>query len=136
MSHAESHGHHITAFRTLLGTFLVLVTLTVITVLTSQIDLGRLNVPLALSIAIGKASLVVAFFMALKYDNKVNFVVLLVGMVMVIVFVVFTLFDTAFRGDLGNVDSLTVDERNREEELLRGQEPDAAVQPAPAPVGE
>jgi cytochrome c oxidase subunit 4 len=71
--------------------------------------------------------------MALKYDNKVNFVVLLVGVVMVVVFVVFTLFDTAFRGDLGNVDPLTVEERTREEEVLRSQEPEAVPQVAPAP---
>lgn len=134
MSHAESHGHHITAFRTLLGTFAALVVLTIVTVVTSQIDLGGLNVPLALSIAAGKASLVIAFFMALKYDNKVNFLVLLVGVVMVIVFVVFTLFDTAFRGDLGNVDSATVDERNREEEVLRAQEPETVPPATPVPV--
>ncbi len=131
MTHADSHGHHITAFRTLLGTFVALVVLTLITLVTSQIDLGGFNVPLALSIAVGKASLVVAFFMALKYDNKVNFVVLLVGVVMVVVFVVFTLFDTAFRGDVGNVDPLTVEERTREEEVLRSQEPEAVPQVAP-----
>ena len=133
MSHAESHGHHITPSRTLLGTFAALVVLTFITLVTSQMDLGAFNVPLALSIAVGKASLVVAFFMALKYDNKVNFVVLLVGIVMVVVFVVFTLFDTAFRGDLGNVDSRTVEERNREEEVLRSQEPELPPAVAPAP---
>lgn len=132
MSHTASHGHHITAFKTLLGTFVALVTLTVITVVTSQIDLGGFNVPLALSIAVGKASLVVAFFMALKYDNRVNFVVLLVGLLMVVVFIVFTLFDTAFRGDLGNVDSQTVDDRNRQEEVLRSQQ--AEIPPASPPT--
>ncbi len=115
MEHAEGHGHHITAFRTLLFTFLALVALTVITVVTAQIDLGGMNVPLALTIAVGKASLVVAFFMALKYDNKVNFLVLAVGLTMVVVFVVFTLFDTAFRGDIDNVDDRTIDEIERVE---------------------
>ncbi len=130
MAHAGTH--HITAFKTLLGTFIALVALTVITVVTSQIDLGGFNVPLALSIAVGKATLVVAFFMALKYDNKVNFVVLLVGIVMVVVFVVFTLFDTAFRGDLGNVDSMTVEERTAETEALRAEE--SRIPPAPSPA--
>ena len=113
MAHSEGHGHHITSFRTLLVTFVGLVTLTVITVAASQMELGAFNVPLALSIAAGKASLVIAFFMALKYDNKVNFLVLAVGLIMVVVFVTFTLFDTAFRGDIDNVDSRTIDEIER-----------------------
>lgn len=133
MAHAGSHDHHITAYRTLLTTFIALVVLTVITVVTSQIDLGAFNVPLALSIAVGKASLVVAFFMGLKYDNKVNLLVLLVGIMMVMVFIIFTLLDTAFRGDLGNVDSQTIEERNRQEEVLRAQEPEAAPAPTVTP---
>ncbi|MBT8401254.1 MAG: cytochrome C oxidase subunit IV family protein [Rhodothermia bacterium] len=120
MEHAEGHGHHITALRTLLFTFLALVALTVVTVITAQIDLGAMNVPLALTIAIGKATLVVAFFMALKYDNKVNFLVLTVGLIMVVVFVVFTLFDTAFRGDIDNVDERTIDQIERIEAAAKG----------------
>jgi cytochrome c oxidase subunit 4 len=133
MAHAGSHDHHITAYRTLLATFIALVVLTVTTVVTSQIDLGAFNVPLALSIAVGKASIVVAFFMGLKYDNKVNLLVLVVGIMMVMVFIIFTLLDTAFRGDLGNVDSQTIEERNRQEEVLRAQEPEAAPAPAVTP---
>ena len=133
MAHAGSHDHHITAYRTLLATFIALVILTVTTVVTSQIDLGAFNVPLALSIAVGKASLVVAFFMGLKYDNKVNLLVLLVGIMMVMVFIIFTLLDTAFRGDLGNVDSQTIEERNRQEEVLRAQEPEATPAPTATP---
>ncbi|NNE47048.1 MAG: oxidase [Rhodothermales bacterium] len=133
MAHAGSHDHHITAYRTLLATFIALVILTVVTVVTSQIDLGAFNVPLALSIAVGKASLVVAFFMGLKYDNKVNLLVLLVGIMMVMVFIIFTLLDTAFRGDLGNVDSQTIEERNLQEEVLRAQEPEAVPAPTATP---
>ena len=133
MAHAGSHDHHITAYRTLLTTFVALVILTVVTVVTSQIDLGAFNVPLALSIAVGKASLVVAFFMGLKYDNKVNLLVLLVGIMMVMVFIIFTLLDTAFRGDLGNVDSQTIEERNLQEEVLRAQEPEAVPAPTATP---
>ena len=134
MSHAESHAHHITAFKTLLGTFLALVALTVVTVVTSQIELGSLNVPLALGIAVTKATLVAAFFMALKYDNKVNFLVLMVGLIMVVVFITFTLFDTAFRGDADNVDSRTIDEIERQEEALRARDAQSGgVSAVPSP---
>jgi len=126
-------GHHITPFRLLLNVFVALVVLTVITVVTSQIHLGPFNVPLALAIAAAKASLVVMFFMALKYDNRVNLAILTVGVLTVVVFIAFTLFDTAFRGDLGNVEATPISDIQREEEELKAREPDAeALRVAPA----
>ncbi len=117
-----AHGHHITPFRTLLQTFIALIALTVVTVAASQIHLGPLNVPIAIGIAVVKASIVAAFFMALKYDNRVNFLVLAIGLVMVVVFISFTLFDTAFRGDIENVDHRTIDQIERTEEALKARE--------------
>ncbi len=113
MAHAE-HAHHITPFRTLLGVFLGLVFLTILTVTTSRLDLGVLDVPVALAIALGKAALVVVFFMALKWDNRVNGVVLALGVLFVSIFLVFTLFDTAFRGDTSNVDEVTIKDAEAE----------------------
>ena len=107
MADAE-HGHHITPMRTLIGVFVGLVFLTIATVVTSRVDLGLLNVPLALTIAMLKASLVVLFFMALRWDNRVNGIVLALGVLFVSIFLIFTLFDTAFRGDLSNVDATTI----------------------------
>lgn len=119
---AEGHVHHITPRSTLLKVFGALVFLTIFTVVSSRIDLGVLNVPLALAIALTKAALVVMFFMALKYDKKVNVLTFTVGTIFVLVFLLFTLFDVAFRGDLGNVSEATITDMLREEELLRGQE--------------
>lgn len=105
MAHAEHHGHHITPLKTLTKVILALAALTILTVITAEIDLGplhSLHVPLALTIAGAKAYLVVSIFMGLKYDNKVNTLVLTIGIMFVVVFLVFTLFDTAFRGDLDN----------------------------------
>lgn len=111
MAHAEPHAHHITPFKTLATVFGALVFLTLLTVFTSRLDLGVMNIPLALAIALTKGTLVVAFFMALKYDNKVNALVLTVGTLFVIVFLVFTLFDTVFRGDLSNVSPLPISDQ-------------------------
>ncbi len=105
---AAPHGHHITPKSTLIKVFLALVGLTILTVVTAQIHLGPLNVPLALAIAATKAALVVMFFMALKYDSPVNTLVFSVGSIFVLVFLAFTLFDTAFRDDLGAVGNDTV----------------------------
>jgi len=121
MSHAE---HHITPKPLLIKVFGALIFLTVFTVLTAQLDLGPFNVPLALLIAATKASLVVFVFMALKWDNRVNLLVFALGSIFVIVFLVFTLLDTNFRGDLPNTTKGTIQDQVREEQTLEGREPD------------
>lgn len=126
MAHAE---HHITPKKTLIQVFVALITLTAITVFAAQMDLGPLNVPIALSIAIVKASLVVVIFMALKHDNRMNAVVFLVGAVFVAVFLVLTLFDTAYRGDLPNTVEGTIMEEQAEQDALRARDPG----PTPVP---
>jgi cytochrome c oxidase subunit IV len=131
-SEAAHHAHHILPKRLLIKVFIALVALTIFTVLTAQLDLGLLNVPLALAIAGSKSALVVMFFMALKYDNRVNTLVFVVGTIFVAVFLIFTLFDTLFRGDLTNVEASTISDMERMEEQLRLREPGAAVG---APVG-
>ncbi len=120
MAHAL---HHITPRKTLIQVFVVLVLLTITTVVSSQMDLGAYNVPLALFIALVKASFVVLIFMALRHDNRVNGVVLGVGAVFVVLFLVFTLFDTAFRGDLPNTVEGTIMEEEIENEALRARDP-------------
>ena len=126
-SGAAHHGHYIIPIKVLGTVFGVLVFLTVITVITSRIDLGAMNVPLALAIAITKALLVVAFFMALKYDNAVNTLVFSIGAVFVLVFLAFTLADTALRGSLGIMDEGTIADQQRAEEALRAQDPGAGA---------
>src|SRR5690554_5508776 len=115
----EEHGHHVIPLKTLLMVFGALVFLTIFTVISAQWDLGPLNVPLAFLIATTKATLVVAVFMALKYDNKVNTLVFFFGVLFVLLFLSGTLFDAVFRGDVGNVDSETISDRERMEEELR-----------------
>lgn len=122
--HADSHEHHIIPFKVLLSVFLALVGLTVLTVAVAQVELGPLNVPVAIGIAVTKAMLVVLYFMALKYDKPVNSMVFAIGTVFVVIFIVFTLFDTVYRGDLGNVSSQTITEEEAQMEQLRQREPD------------
>lgn len=140
MAHAaEHHDHHIVPFKLLWTVFGALVVLTIVTVLTAKfVDIGPLNFPLAMAIALTKATLVVTFFMALKWDNRVNLLILALGCIFVVVFLTFTLFDTVNRGDIGNVGEQTImDEQRTEEELMRrerilnGEEVEA---PAAAPA--
>jgi cytochrome c oxidase subunit 4 len=68
---------HIVPPRTYYLIFLVLVVCTAITVAVSFYDLGPLNVLVALGIAILKATLVVLFFMHVKYSPRLTSVVVI-----------------------------------------------------------
>ena len=100
-------SHHIIPVRTLAIVFAILVALTIVTVITARMDFGVLNVPLALAIAGSKAVLVAAIFMALKYDNQVNVLILSLGVLFAVVFLALTLADTELRGQLGITESGT-----------------------------
>lgn len=73
-----------------LGTLLVM---TFVTVAVSWLDFGRFNLWIALAIAVFKASLVLLFFMHLKYDKPFNAIVIIVSMALVMLFIAIALTD-------------------------------------------
>jgi cytochrome c oxidase subunit 4 len=79
----------------LLGTAGALLVLTAVTVAVSRIDLGAMNVAVALGIASLKAVLVALFFMHLKYEHRFHLVVLAGATLFAVLLVAFVLFDTA-----------------------------------------
>ncbi len=93
-----SESHYVVPLKYYLGTGIALLVLTVITVLVARIDLGVLNVPIALAVAILKASLVITFFMGLRWDKGFNTLILLSTIVFILIFMAFTLSDTMTRG--------------------------------------
>ncbi len=91
----SSHGvGHIVPAKTLVATGLALLVLTLITVWAAKIDLGNLNIWIALAIAVLKASLVVLFFMHLRYDRPFNGFVFVTYLEFVAIFISFALTDT------------------------------------------
>jgi cytochrome c oxidase subunit 4 len=72
VSHIASKGLYYTIFAALM-------VLTAITVAAAYLDLGMLNTPIALGIAVFKATLVVLFFMHVKYATRLTWVVLVSG---------------------------------------------------------
>jgi cytochrome c oxidase subunit 4 len=74
-----------------------LVVLTGVTVGVSYIDLGILNVVVALFIASAKASLVALFFMHLKSENRLVWTFALVPIFFLVLIIGGTLSDTLFR---------------------------------------
>lgn len=94
--HDDHHGiSHVASVKVLLGTGGTLLLLTIVTVLATKIDLGaNLNLAIAMFIAVIKATLVVLFFMHLKYDKIFHTVVFLSAILAASLFVGFTLMDT------------------------------------------
>jgi cytochrome c oxidase subunit 4 len=91
---------HIASAPFYMGIFLALIALTVLTVGQSYVDLGRLNLIVVILIATTKASLVVSFFMHLRYDNKFNAMIFLSCIFFIGVFFAYTMNDTDRRGEL------------------------------------
>ncbi|MGZ8474505.1 MAG: cytochrome C oxidase subunit IV family protein [Candidatus Deferrimicrobiaceae bacterium] len=92
MSH-ETTG----ARRTGLAVYIALVLLTAVTVLVSYVNLGLMNVVVALLIASVKASLVALFFMNLKSENRLVWGFALVPIVFLALIIFGTLVDTMLR---------------------------------------
>ena len=66
---------HIVPPRTYYLVFLTLMVCTAITVAVASVDLGPLNVVVAMTIAVLKATLVVLFFMHVKYSTRLTWAV-------------------------------------------------------------
>jgi cytochrome c oxidase subunit 4 len=97
----SAHTSHIVPVRVYIGVFLALFILTIVTTWIAFQDLGRFNLLVALGIAIFKASLVVLFFMHVKYSTTLTKAVVVSGIVFFMVMVFFTMSDLLTRGWMG-----------------------------------
>ena len=68
-------SHHVVPVKVYLAVFAALVVLTGVTTWVAFIDLGLLNVLLMLSIAIFKATLVILYFMHVRYSPRLTRIV-------------------------------------------------------------
>jgi len=92
---------HISSYGRLMGVLVALLVLTVVTVAASYVDLGALNVWVALLIASTKASLVLFFFMHIGIEGRLVVVSFLGTVLFLAVMIGFTFWDVAFRGTVG-----------------------------------
>ena len=98
MSH---YMHHIASVGLYVTIFVALMVLTGLTVAVTYVDLGRFNLVVALAIAVFKASLVVLYFMHMRYDKPFNAIVFIAALGFVALFVFLSLMDTAaYQGEL------------------------------------
>ncbi|MFY9611855.1 MAG: cytochrome C oxidase subunit IV family protein [Blastocatellia bacterium] len=90
-------SEHVVSRKTYFIIFIALLVLTAATVLVAYFDLGRLNVIVALSIAVLKATLVVLYFMHVRYSSRLTWVFVGAGFFWLAILVAFTLSDYATR---------------------------------------
>ena len=91
-------AHHIVPMKTNLITLGVLVLLTLLTVITAkQVDLGDYNLLLAMFIATVKVTVVLGWFMHLKYDGMLNRAIAVCGIFFLLLFFGFSYIDLFFR---------------------------------------
>jgi cytochrome c oxidase subunit 4 len=92
----DHHGlSHVAPVKVLTATGGTLLVLTLVTVLATEVDFGaNINLAIAMAIAVCKATLVILFFMHLRYDRLFHSVVFVAAILAASLFVGFTLMDT------------------------------------------
>lgn len=90
--------HHVIPVRTYLAVFVALLVLLIATVGAYYVDLGPLNIVVALTIAIIKAVLIVLYFMHVRYSSRLVWVFAGATVVWLIIMLGLTFADYISRG--------------------------------------
>jgi cytochrome c oxidase subunit 4 len=93
-------SRHIMPVRTNVSIFVALLVLLFATVGAAYLPLGVLHFPVAMTIAVAKAVLIVLFFMHLLYSGRLMMVVSVAGFVWLAIMLAFTLTDYLSRYSL------------------------------------
>ena len=99
MSNEHEHAHgHISPVGVYIGIFLALMVFTGLTVFAAFVNLGSFNAPVALAIAVFKATLVILFFMHVKYSSRLTKLTVATGLFFLVILLTETMMDYASRG--------------------------------------
>jgi cytochrome c oxidase subunit 4 len=142
-AHDEHDGHHgvghVVSPKILIATAAALLVLTVVTVASAKIDfndfdLREMNIVVALTIAVIKASLVCLFFMHLRWDRPFNSFVLVCSLAFVALFIGFAMTDSSeYMPDVIKGDTETVTTKLNEPKVKPAGHDDHGHDHAPAP---
>ncbi len=93
----HSSEHHVVPIKYYIGVFLLLMALTLLTVFVASFDLehiwGPLNIIVALTIAVIKATAVVLIFMHVRWSSRLTQVIVVSGVFWLIIMLAFTVSD-------------------------------------------
>jgi cytochrome c oxidase subunit 4 len=98
---SNTHAHVITPVSTYVTIFILLLIATGLTYLVATQDFGALNTPIAMGVAVIKASLVVIYFMGVRYNTPLTKVVVVAGFFWLLIMFGITMGDYVSRGWLG-----------------------------------
>ena len=125
-AHAHHEGHaagfhspHVVAGALFFKVLAALLVLTILTVAVSRVDFGSANLFIAMAIAAVKASLVMTFFMHLKWDTAINNIVIISSFLFLSLLFIFTLSDIATRR---STDRILGDSPGNHEQLQHARE--------------
>ncbi|MDX1523363.1 MAG: cytochrome C oxidase subunit IV family protein [Anaerolineae bacterium] len=85
--------HHVLPLKTYLIVFALLIVLAVLTVVAAFLDFGPLTLPIAMTIAVTKAVLVILYFMHIRYSERLLTLFAIVGFFFLLIMITFTLGD-------------------------------------------
>ncbi len=132
----QTHKHHITPLWVYLAVAATLLVMTVVTIAAAHIDFNKMtgfssmNFVIAMIIATFKASLVALIFMHLIYDNKFYLLALVSGVGCLIIFIILTMSDTHFRGEVNPIEARPIIEQTAPEMFIgKPSEHDASAKP-------
>ena len=94
---SDNQKHHIVPLSIYYTIFLALLAGTALTWWVATIDLGPMNNVIMLTIAVTKATLVVLFFMHVKYGSKLTWLVVTGSIFFLLILIILTLNDYLFR---------------------------------------
>lgn len=88
---------HVASVKSYVGIFLTLMVLTVVTVAVAYVNLGQFNKVVALGIASFKATLVILYFMHVKYSSRLTKLVVVSGFFFLVILLGLTMTDYGSR---------------------------------------
>jgi cytochrome c oxidase subunit 4 len=89
---------HVSPLKLYFGVFGALMVLTAVTVAVAFIDLGAINTAVALGIASFKATLVILYFMHVKYASQLTKLIVISGLFFLAILLTLTMADYGSRG--------------------------------------
>jgi len=98
------HPPHVVPASLFLKVLTALLILTVLTVVVGQFHFGSANMLIAMAIAAVKASLVMTFFMHLKWDTAINNIAIISSFLFLSLLFIFLLADYTTRGEVDRVE--------------------------------
>jgi len=92
---------HVVPLRVYYLIFAALMALTTVTVAVAYLDLGLLNTWVAMTIAVLKATMVVLYFMHVRWSSRLVPVLIVAGLVWMVILIALTMSDYVSRAWLG-----------------------------------